>query len=61
MNSSYVSTSELCTRYARSSKTLMRWQQSRGFPRPVIPGGHGAEARWREEDIKAWEDRQVAA
>ncbi|MGM0694483.1 MAG: hypothetical protein ACQEUN_13895 [Pseudomonadota bacterium] len=39
----------------------MRWQRSRGFPRPVVPGGHGAEARWRESDVKAWEDRQVAA
>lgn len=57
----YLSTSDLCSRYGRTSKTLSRWQRSRGFPRPIVPGGHGAEARWRESDIKAWEDRQAAA
>jgi len=61
MTHSYIKTSELCSRYGRSPKTLMRWQCSRGFPRPVVLGGHGAEARWRECDVKAWEDRQVAA
>lgn len=52
-------TSDLCDRYGRSSETLKRWQTSRGFPRPVVQGGHGAQSRWRRSDIKAWEDRQT--
>ncbi|WP_299231628.1 helix-turn-helix domain-containing protein [uncultured Halomonas sp.] len=56
-----ISTSELCERYGRSTRTLHRWQQNGDFPRPVIQGGHGAESRWRESDIKAWEDRRQAA
>ncbi|GEK48935.1 hypothetical protein HPA02_32180 [Bisbaumannia pacifica] len=56
-----ISTSQLCERYGRSPDTLLRWQKQRGFPRPVIQGGHGAESRWRESDIKAWEDRQTRA
>jgi predicted DNA-binding transcriptional regulator AlpA len=57
----YPSTSELCQRYGVSSRTLYNWQRNRGFPRPLNKGGHGVESRWRESDIRAWEDRQVAA
>ncbi len=59
----YVSTSELCERYGRSTRTLHRWQQDPniGFPKPIIQGGHGAESRWRESDIRAWEDRRQQA
>ncbi|MDY7116549.1 hypothetical protein RAN53_09320 [Halomonas sp. SSL-5] len=56
-----ISTSELCERYGRSTRTLNRWQHEEGFPKPVIAGGHGAESRWREQDIKAWEDRRTQA
>ncbi|MBP5979081.1 MAG: helix-turn-helix domain-containing protein [Halomonas sp.] len=59
MQERYVSTSELCKRYGRSRNTLLRWRMTKGFPRPVIQGGHGAESRWRESDLKAWEDKQV--
>jgi len=55
----YVSTSQLCQRYGRTTRTLNRWQSSLGFPKPLIPGGHGAESRWRESDIRAWEDRRI--
>lgn len=58
MTHQYVSTSELCNRYARSPRTLNRWQKVLGFPKPIIPGGHGAESRWRESDIKSWEDQR---
>ena len=61
MDDRYISTSELCEKYGRSPDTLLRWQRNRGFPKPVVPGGHGVESRWRESDIKAWEDRQAAA
>lgn len=61
MENQYVSTSELCKRYGRSRDTLLRWQKTKSFPRPVIQGGHGAESRWRESDIHAWEERQLAA
>ncbi|KTG25439.1 hypothetical protein AWR38_01320 [Idiomarina sp. WRN-38] len=61
MSDQYVSTSQLCERYGRSRDTLLRWQKSKGFPKPVIQGGHGAESRWRESDVQAWEERQLAA
>ena len=61
MHPQYVSTSELCSRYGRSRDTLLRWQKEKGFPKPVIQGGHVAESRWREADIQAWEEKQVAA
>ena len=56
-----ISTSELCKRYGRNRDTLLRWQRQRGFPRPVVPGGHGHEARWRESDVKAWEDQRAGS
>lgn len=59
MQEQYISTSQLCKRYGRSRDTLLRWQKTKSFPRPVIQGGHGAESRWRESDLKAWEDKQV--
>lgn len=59
MQERYVTTSELCERYGRSRGSLLRWQKSKAFPKPVIQGGHGAESRWRESDLKAWEDKQV--
>lgn len=61
MQEQFISTSQLCERYNRSRNTLQRWQSTKGFPKPVIQGGHGAESRWRESDIKAWEDRQLQA
>ncbi|UTD55472.1 hypothetical protein [Halomonas sp. MS1] len=59
MQERYVSTSELCNRHDRSHNTLLRWQKSKGFPKPLIQGDHGAESSWRERDPKAWEDKQV--
>lgn len=58
-----IGTSELCERYGRSTRNLHRWQQDKdiAFPKPVIPGGHGAEARWRESDIRDWENRRQQA
>ena len=61
MQDDMISTSQLCERYGRSARTLHRWQREIGFPRPVIAGGHGAEARWRTSDVKAWEDRRSQA
>lgn len=58
MQEQYVSTSQLCERYGRSARTLHRWKKECGFPSPVVVGSHGSQSRWRESDIKAWEDRQ---
>ncbi|MHA7881451.1 MAG: helix-turn-helix transcriptional regulator [Saccharospirillum sp.] len=55
----YVSTSELCKRYGRSPRTLHRWQRTYNFPKPIIPGGHGAQARWRQNDITEWENQRL--
>ncbi len=56
----YTSTSELCGRYGRSPRTLHRWQKTRGFPKPIAKAGNGSECRWRESDIREWEDAQAA-
>lgn len=57
----YWSTEDLCRRYGRSRTTLLRWQSSKGFPKPVIRGGHGALSRWNPEQIKQWEEAQQQA
>lgn len=61
MSEQYVSTSQLCERYGRSSRTINRWQTTMGFPKPIISGGNGSESRWRESDILAWEEKRAAA
>jgi len=53
-----ISTSQLRERYGRSTRTLNYWQREKGFPAPILRGGHGSESRWRTEDVKAWEARQ---
>lgn len=53
-----IGTKQLCERYGRSVRTLNRWQRDMGFPKPIINGGNGSEARWRESDIRAWEDER---
>lgn len=50
----YVSTSDLCTRYRRSSRTIARWPQTKGFPRPVLQSV-GAENLWLLSDVEKWE------
>lgn len=50
----YVSTSQLCDRYHRSSRTLSRWPETKGFPRPVMQST-GAENLWLLSDVEKWE------
>lgn len=52
----YWTTSDLEERYGRKVRTLVDWQRTRGFPKPLIRGGHGAEHRWLVEDVIAWEE-----
>lgn len=52
----YMKTSELCERYGRSVRTLIRWQETRGFPQPMIQGGGGTEHRWLAQDVMEWEE-----
>ena len=59
MERKYIGTREICEMYQRSPRTLSRWQQKNGFPKPIISGGHGSEARWRESDIIAWEESRL--
>jgi predicted DNA-binding transcriptional regulator AlpA len=58
LNNEMIGTSQLCKRYDRGRNTLQRWQKTKNFPKPIIQGGHGAESRWLESDIMAWESRQ---
>lgn len=55
-----VTTSEICERYGKHMNTICRWRKERGFPRPLLEGGHGSQARWRLQDIMEWEERQLA-
>lgn len=52
----YMTTSDLCERYGRSVRTLTRWQETRGFPQPMIQGGGGTEHRWLAQDVMEWEE-----
>ncbi len=54
----YVSTSELCDRYRRSSRTLARWPETKGFPRPVLQSV-GAENLWLLADVEKWESANM--
>ncbi len=56
-----ISTSELRERYGRSTRTLNHWQREKGFPAPIMRGGHGSESRWRVRDVIAWEEKRAAA
>lgn len=50
----YISTSELCTRFRRSSRTMARWPETKGFPKPVLQST-GAENLWLLSDVEKWE------
>ena len=54
-----IGTKQLCERYGRSTRTLNLWQHEKGFPKPVMRGGHGSESKWRTSDIYAWEEKRV--
>lgn len=50
----YVSSNQLCKRFNKTSRTLLRWQTSMNFPKPAIsyPGG---ENLWDIADVIKWE------
>lgn len=62
MNDSILVTSEVLARYKISRSTLYFWSTpermpssfSCPFPKPTIPGN---PKRWRESEIKSWEDK----
>lgn len=62
MNDSILVTSEVLARYKISRSTLYFWSTPERmpssftcpFPKPTIPGN---PKRWRESEIKSWEDK----
>ncbi|MBU0564878.1 MAG: hypothetical protein KJ945_02260 [Gammaproteobacteria bacterium] len=50
----FISTSELCERYGKTSRTLARWPETRGFPKPAI-SHNGSENLYLLEDVETWE------
>lgn len=56
----YLSTSDLCKRYRRSSRTLARWPSTRNFPKPAL-ASVGAENLYLREDVERWEAANAAS
>lgn len=56
----FISASELCERYGLHRNTIRKWCRKGTFPRAVIKGAGGSESRWRMEDVREWESRQVS-
>ena len=54
----FISTSELCERYGKSSRTLSRWPVTRGFPKPAI-AHQGSENLFMVSEVEAWEEREM--
>ncbi|MBC7198067.1 MAG: hypothetical protein H5U32_02345 [Pseudomonas balearica] len=54
----FISTSELCQRYDKSSRTISRWPVTRGFPKPAI-ANNGSENLYLMEEVEAWEEREM--
>jgi len=50
----FYSIHDLKKRYGVSSKSIWRWVQEGRFPKPVKLAAR--TARWREEDLIAYED-----
>lgn len=50
----YFTAEELAQRFHRTTRTIRRWQDSRGFPAPFI-SGRGTKGLWRREEVEAWE------
>lgn len=51
----YWPSSYLLERYGISRTSLYRWINTKGFPAPAMPGGHGSQSRWHADDVLAWE------
>tara|TARA_R110000772_G_scaffold103112_1_gene204029 strand:- start:289 stop:774 length:486 start_codon:yes stop_codon:yes gene_type:complete len=51
----YWPSSYLLERYGISRTSLYRWINTKGFPTPAMPGGHGSQSRWHADDVLAWE------
>lgn len=51
-----LTTTEVCERYNRSARTLLRWQKStqNPFPQPISSGGK-QESIYSIDAVNAWE------
>ena len=50
----FYSIKEVSKRYGVAPKTVWRWIREGHFPRPVMLAAR--TARWREEDLQAYEE-----
>lgn len=58
--SKYMSTSEICDRFRKSSRTIARWQEVRGFPKPAMRS-MGSENLYLRSQVEAWEESNLCA
>lgn len=54
----YLSTAELAARYRRTKRTIERWVEARGFPRPAL-AGRGYGSLWLRTDVERWEAEEM--
>lgn len=61
--SSFISISDLCTRYSIKRTACYSWRKKNNFPSSITPPN--CNPRWRLADIEAWEagnaDQSLAA
>ena len=50
----YVTVEEVAEHFRRSVKSIKRWSESRGFPRPILAEG-GGPSLYVTEEVKNWE------
>lgn len=55
-----LSIADLAARYGTTKTSIHRMRKARpDFPQPIRPLSPKGWPRWREADIKAWEEAQV--
>lgn len=50
----YLSGSDLAARFHRSRRTIDRWVEENGFPKPAL-AGRGVPTLWHASDVEKWE------
>jgi predicted DNA-binding transcriptional regulator AlpA len=53
----YITSSQLCERFCKSTRTLLRWQNQFNFPKPDI-SYQGGSNLWDLAEVEKWEQEQ---
>lgn len=60
MTEKYMTTQELCQRFRRGARTIARWPETRGFPKPALKSV-GAQNLYLAEDVERWERENLGS